>query len=62
MGRRGPDIQVGFYDDEFPDFVIPGRVKDANYDAQLRIGESRDSGFELRSPRNDAKSRSASAW
>jgi len=25
-------------------FVIPGRIEDANYDAQLRIGESRDSG------------------
>jgi hypothetical protein len=28
--------------------VIPGRIEDANYDVQLHIGESRDSG---RSPR-----------
>jgi hypothetical protein len=33
--------------------VIPGRIEDANYDAQLRIGESRGSGFVLRTPRND---------
>jgi hypothetical protein len=24
--------------------VIPGRIEDANYDVQLHIGESRDSG------------------
>jgi hypothetical protein len=27
--------------------VIPGRCEASNYDAQLRIGESRDSGFAL---------------
>jgi DNA helicase II / ATP-dependent DNA helicase PcrA len=27
--------------------VIPGRIEDANYDVQLHIGESRDSGFAL---------------
>jgi DNA helicase II / ATP-dependent DNA helicase PcrA len=26
--------------------VIPGRIEDANYDVQLHIGESRDSGFD----------------
>jgi DNA helicase II / ATP-dependent DNA helicase PcrA len=24
--------------------IIPGRIEDANYDVQLHIGESRDSG------------------
>jgi hypothetical protein len=30
--------------------VIPGRYDVSNYDVQLHIGESRDSGFVLRSP------------
>jgi hypothetical protein len=35
--------------------VIPGRLAEPSYDVQLHIGESRDSGFVLCTPRNDVE-------